>query len=110
MASYTNTLMGNPKVFIEQNIRENGELMGFDRILRFPDGRERPVMLCYYRMEAQDFHLYKLDVGYREELEERGLTVICPDLPCLDLKTAKARRNGILELIKEDMKGRLGEE
>lgn len=33
------------------------------------------------------------------ELETRGYQIVCDDLQCLKLKTAKARRSGILALI-----------
>lgn len=100
MASYTNRLTGHPNVFVEQNIWSNGELMGFSPINVMWDGRNAPTLLCRYTFDGGQY--YSLQVSEAAELETRGYQIVCDDLQCLKLKTAKARRSGILALILTD--------
>lgn len=100
MASYTNRLTGHPNVFVEQNIWSNGELMGFSPINVMWDGRNAPTLLCQYTFDGGQY--YSLQVSEAAELETRGYQIVCDDLQCLKLKTAKARRSGILALILAD--------
>ncbi|HFB4586000.1 TPA: hypothetical protein ACKLW3_002229 [Neisseria gonorrhoeae] len=100
MVSYTNRLTGHPNVFVEQNIWSNGELMGFSPINVMWDGRNAPTLLCRYTFDGGQY--YSLQVSEAAELETRGYQIVCDDLQCLKLKTAKARRSGILALILAD--------
>ena len=95
-----NRLTGHPNVFVEQNIWSNGELMGFSPINVMWDGRNAPTLLCRYTFDGGQY--YSLQVSEAAELETRGYQIVCDDLQCLKLKTAKARRSGILALILAD--------
>lgn len=101
MASYTNTLTNNPKIYIERNISDNGELMWFSPMNVMGNGRKVPTLLCCTQ-EREGKRCYSLQAGIAAELETRGYRMVCHDLPCLRLKTAKARREGILALIAAD--------
>lgn len=104
MANYTEQLIDNQKykIFLEQNITDNSEIMNFNEEDISTYGA---FWLTKYRDDNQEFYSLKSDLLGEEGFT--GLTKIKKlDHDFYKLKTSAARQNMIYTLIEQDQKTR----
>ena len=87
-------------LWIEQNIWDNNELMSYDANYII-EGTTKTACLYYYQDNKTNERFYSL--GLKENLDGLSVTIVYAELSdILKFKTAKARRNYIFGLIREN--------